>query len=144
MVSFRNLEIGPEAPVSDWGVEGILAAIDRGDLAEWSRIAQAVRENPGGPSAADLEEALDLAEDHGVVAVLRTILQQSRSSDAERFAPRFRVWVAASGLSRTQLAERIGTSRSRLSTYENGKVIPSAATAAKVRSLAARRRAHLV
>ena len=34
--------------------------------------------------------------------------------------------VAASGLSVTELARRIGTSRSRLSTYRSGTVVPSA------------------
>jgi transcriptional regulator with XRE-family HTH domain len=43
--------------------------------------------------------------------------------------------VARSGLSKAQFAARIGTSPSRLSTYLNGKVTPSAALMVRVRRL---------
>lgn len=144
MLQFRNLAVTPDSPVAKWGVEGIVAAIDRGSLAEWGRIIQEVDDDPHGPVALDLEEALEIAEDRGIVVLLRRRLTSARATDAEKLAPQIRAWIAESGLTRAQVAARIGTSRSRLSTYETGKVMPSAATARKIRDLAARRRAHLV
>lgn len=47
----------------------MLAAIDRGGLLEWRRMLDAVRDDPEGNVAADLEQALDLAEDRGDVAI---------------------------------------------------------------------------
>ena len=76
---FRNLEVSPDDPVERWGPEGILAAIDRGGLAEWRRITRAVEADPQGPVAADLEEALESAEDAGAARVLRLALDRALS-----------------------------------------------------------------
>jgi transcriptional regulator with XRE-family HTH domain len=46
--------------------------------------------------------------------------------------------ITRSGLSKAQFAARIGTSPSRLSTYLNGKVTPSAALMVRMRRLAGR------
>lgn len=140
MVVFRNLEITSEAPVAQWGVEGMLAVIDRGSMPDWQRIVRAVLADPHGEASQDLEQALDLAEDAGVAASLRRIRERARQSDAQRLAHRFRGWVEATGLTRAELAAYLGTSRSRLSTYETGKVTPSAIIAEKVRRLAEQRR----
>jgi DNA-binding transcriptional regulator YiaG len=128
---FRNIDATPDEPVERWGVEGILAAIDRGSLPHWRRIAAAVRADPSGPVAADLDQALGLAEDAGVVATLRRALSRARD-DAEAAAReevrlRLQALVENSGLTAAQFARRIGTSASRMSTYLTGKVVPSAA-----------------
>ncbi|MDO2992632.1 hypothetical protein P5V97_24410 [Mycobacteroides abscessus subsp. massiliense] len=71
---FRNLNVTYDDPVEAWGVEGILTAIDRGALRDWSRIVDAVRADPNGSVAHDLSEAVEIAEDHGVVALMRRAL----------------------------------------------------------------------
>lgn len=144
MVTFRNLAVSPEAPVAEWGVEGLLAAIDRGGLREWRRIVDAVRDDPGGDVAADLEQALALAEDRGVVAAMGRSLARLRMPEAALHGRRVRSWVENSGMSRAELARLVGTSRSRLSTYEGGTVVPAATTAEKLRRPSVRRREHLV
>jgi hypothetical protein len=130
-LQFRNVNTTPDDPVEKWGVEGILAAIDRGSLQHWRRIAAAVRADSWGSVAADLEQALELAEDVGVAATLRRILGQARA-DVEAAARaevrrRLQVLVANSGLTAAEFAQRVGTSASRMSTYLSGKVVPSAA-----------------
>ena len=57
------------------------------------------------------------------------------AADAERdqVASEVRKLVARSGLSRQAFADRIGTSRSQLSTYMAGKVVPSAALMVRMR-----------
>lgn len=138
---FRNLNVSPDDPVEQWGVEGMLAAIDRGSLLHWRRIADAVRADPWGPAANDLEQALDLAEDVGVVATLRRALAQARHDvDArarEEVARRLQLLVRRSGLTAAQFARRLGTSASRMSTYLTGKVVPSAALLVRAESVAA-------
>lgn len=128
---FRNITATPDDPVEQWGVEGILAAIDRGSLRHWRRIAAAVLIDPWGSVAADLEQALTLANDTGVVATLRRTLAHARE-DAEAAARaevrrRLQELVERSGLTAAQFAQRLGTSASRMSTYLTGKVVPSAA-----------------
>ncbi|MGH3634540.1 MAG: helix-turn-helix domain-containing protein [Mycobacterium sp.] len=128
---FRNIMATPDDPIEQWGVEGVLAAIDRGSLPHWRRIAAAVRVDPWGSVAADLEQALKLADDTGVVATLRRALAHMRQ-DAEATARaevrrRLQDMVDRSGLTAAQFAQRLGTSASRMSTYLTGKVVPSAA-----------------
>jgi hypothetical protein len=130
-LTFRNINVTPDDPVEQWGVEGLLAAIDRGSLPHWRRIAAAIRADPWGPVAQQVEQALGLAEDVGVAATLRRVLASTRE-DAEAFARaevrrRLASLVEDSGLSAAEFAQRLGTSASRMSTYLTGKVVPSAA-----------------
>lgn len=128
---FRNLDIDPSAPVAQWGVEGLLAAIDRGSLPDWRRIASAINTDPWGPLASDLNAAIDVAEDRGVTVTLRRAIararQRAENRAREEVRRRLAALVAESGFTAAEFAARLGTSPSRLSTYLSGKVVPSAA-----------------
>lgn len=141
---FRNLDVSPTDPVEEWGSEGIVTAIERGGLDDWARITRAVQRDPWGEAAKDLEEALDLAQSPGVVATLRTVLDRARETEAEAVARKIRRWVQASGMTRAELAATLGTSRSRLSSYERGRVTPSAIVTEKLRQIVEDRRAQLI
>lgn len=45
---FRNIDASPDDPVESWPFEGILAAIERGTLPDWRRLAAAIAVAPGG------------------------------------------------------------------------------------------------
>lgn len=143
-LQFRNIDVSPAAPVSEWGVEGLLAAIDRGTLADWRRIHRAIETDPWGELARDLEDALAMAEDRGAAALLRESLARSRRrlETAERatVAAELRALLAASGLSQAAFARRLGTSRSRLNTWLNGRVTPKATLVVRARGVAERER----
>ena len=128
---FRNLDVDPSAPVAQWGVEGLLAAIDRGSLPDWRRIVSAINADPWGPLASDLSAAIELAEDRGVAVRLSRAINRARQRAENRarkeVSRRLAALVAASGLTAAEFAARLGTSPSRLSTYLSGKVMPSAA-----------------
>lgn len=128
---FRNLLVTPEDPVAEWGVEGLLAAVDRGSLPDWRRIAAAVDREPWGPLTIQLLQALDLAEDRGVAATLRRAIARAREeaeqSARDEVSRRLCSFVERSGLTAADFAALLGTSPSRLSTYLSGKVVPSAA-----------------
>lgn len=134
---FRNIDLSPDAPVEQWGFEGLLTAIDRGTLTDWRRIQRAVDADPWGDVAQDLEDALDAAEDIGAAAALREALARSRRrcEEEERaaVAQELRVLQAASGMTQAEFARRLGTSRSRLNTYLNGRVTPSATVLVRAR-----------
>lgn len=134
-LTFRNLAVNPDDPVAEWGVEGIVTAIDRGSLQNWRRIVAEIVDSPYGVAAENLEVALDLAEDRGVVAALRRSLADARTAAARReVSERFAAAVSRYG-SITGLADALGTSRSRLSTYVSGSVVPSAVLLVKVERL---------
>ena len=80
---FRNLDVDPSAPVAQWGVEGLLAAIDRGSLPDWRRIVSAINADPWGPLASDLSAAIELAEDRGVAVSLSRAINRARAAGRE-------------------------------------------------------------
>ncbi len=137
-LKFRNLDVSPSDPVAKWGVEGILTAIDRGRLSDWRRIAREVVDDPWGPVARDLEEALELAEDRGAVGALREALAVARerrsAEERESVAAELREIHGRSGMAQGEFARRLGTSRTRVNTYLTGKVVPSAAFMVRART----------
>lgn len=141
-LQFRNLIVTPDDPVEDWGVEGLLAAVDRGDLADWRRIIAAVRREPWGGVAQALGQVFAVASDSGVTSALRHavagIHSQVEEGEKAEVAAQAREYVERSGLSQQEFARRMGTSPSRFSTYANGTVTPSAALMVRMRRLAER------
>src|ERR1700735_4134422 len=59
--------------------------------------------------------------------------RQAIESERAEVASEVKRLVVDSGLTQQALADRIGTSRSRLSTYVSGKVVPSAALMVRMR-----------
>lgn len=141
---FRNIDASPSEPVEHWGVEGILAAIDRGGLQHWRRIGDAVRAEPFGKVASELEDALRVAEDVGIVALMTRALQDAREDDKVLYGRTFRRLVDESDLTHAEIAELLGTSRSRVSSYCSGAVTPNAAAAEKLRRYVVHRRSMLL
>ncbi len=139
-LKFRNLTASPDDPVETWPFEGILAAVERGTLPDWRRIADVIQGDPWGPVAQQVLEAVRLARPYGTAELLEGVVDRARklAADSERgeVAAEVRRLVSDSGLSQRDFADRIGTSRSRLSTYMSGKVTPSAALMVRMRRVA--------
>jgi predicted XRE-type DNA-binding protein len=139
---FRNLDASPDDPVETWPFEGILAAVERGTLPDWRRMAAAIRADPWGPIAQQVLEAVRLARPYGTTELFEAVIDSARKEavDSERtqVATEVRQLVASSGLSAQDFALRLGTSRSRLSTYMSGKVVPSATLMIRMRRAADR------
>ena len=139
-LKFRNITASPDDPVDTWPFEGILVAVERGTLPDWRRLAAAIRADPWGPVAQQVLEAVRLSRPYGTAELLEGVVARARklAADSERedVASEVRNLVGRSGLSKQDFAERIGTSRSRLSTYISGKVVPSAALMVRMRRVA--------
>ena len=141
-LAFRNLTITPDAPVSLWPTEAVQTALERGDLADWHRITAEVRADPWGKTARQVEEVLSHSRPYGVAEAMETALSRARdaaeASERAAVAANIREAVKRSGMSRAEFASRIGTSPSRLSTYESGKVTPSASLMLRISRIANR------
>ena len=139
-LKFRNVDASPDDPVETWPFEGILAAVERGTLPDWDRLAAAIRADPWGPVAQQVLEAVRLSRPYGTTELLEAVVARARrlAMDSERdtVASEVRDLVGRSRLSKQDFADRIGTSRSRLSTYMSGKVVPSAALMVRMRRVA--------
>jgi len=141
-LKFRNITASPQDPVETWPFEGVLAAVERGTLPDWRRLARAIQADPWGPVAQQVLEAVHLSRPYGTAELLEEVVGRARevAADSERaeVAAEVSGLVRASGLSQQDFAARLGTSRSRLSTYMSGKVMPSAALMVRMRQAAFR------
>lgn len=130
-LAFRHLDVTPSDPVQAWPYEGIVAAIERGSLSDWRRLARAIRAEPWGRIARSVEEYARYGDEVEVVALLTTAVERARGarrdSEVAEVAARVRAAIARSGLFAKAFAAECGTSAARLSSYTRGRVIPSAA-----------------
>lgn len=128
--AFRNVEGSPALPLEQWPYEALVAAIERGTIGDWLPLIRAIAQSPWGTVARRIEEYLGYAQPYGVGPLLSRAIARARANaeahEREVVAARVRSLIDQSGLSTEQFARAIGTSRSRLSTYASGKVVPAA------------------
>lgn len=138
----RHVDIDPAAPVSTWPYEAIVTLIERGTIGDWARLTRDIADDPWGPVARQAEEYLDDTSPPGVGPLMRRAIERARREQQvdERAAVAATVarLVDRSGLTMSDFASRIGTSRSRLSTYRSGRVVPSATLLVRMERLVAR------
>lgn len=130
-LQFRNVDASPDDEVRSWPYEALVAAIDRGLVGDWHPIFAELRSEPWGVVARRVEHYLSYRERDATSRLFELAVEHARidaeEGDRRAVAARVRAAIAASGLSAGQVAELVGTSASRMSTYANGKVTPSAA-----------------
>ncbi len=141
-LKFRNISGSPDDPVETWPFEGILAAVERGTLPDWRRLARAIEADPWGSVGRQVLAAVRLSNPYGTAELLEGVVERARKlaveSERAEVASDVRTLMRGSGLSQQDFADRIGTSRSRLSTYMSGHVVPSAALIVRMRRVAGR------
>ncbi len=136
-LAFRNVDASPDDPVAEWPAEAIQTALERGSLTYWRRLAEAIRAEPWGPVARRVENVLAYCRPYGVANVMERVIADAREAaeadERQAVAAEISRLVDESGLTRADFASQIGTSASRLSTYVNGKVTPSASLLVRMR-----------
>lgn len=140
-VQFRNVDASPTDDVRTWPYEALVTVIDRGLVQDWRPIFVELRRSPWGRVARRVEQYLSYRQPDGVGTLFSLAIERARADadQAERaeVAARVRSAVARSGLTQQEFARLVGTSASRLSTYLNGKVTPSAAMLVRIERAAA-------
>lgn len=135
-VTFRNVDVDPHAPVETWPYEAIVTVIERGTISDWLLLTRAIDDDPWGPVARQVEEYLSYESPYGVGPLLTRAVERGRrqaeESERREVAQRVGALISRSGLTTAELASRVGTSRSRLSTYRTGRVVPSAAMLCRI------------
>ena len=111
-----------------------------GALPDWRRLASVIQADPWGPVAQQVLEAIRLSHPYGTAELLEGVIGNARQiaveSERQEVASEVKRLVGRSGLSQQEFADRTGTSRSRLSTYISGRVMPSAALLVRMRRVA--------
>jgi DNA-binding transcriptional regulator YiaG len=127
---FRNVDVNVTDPVETWPVEAMATALARGGLSDWRRVLSAIRREPWGSVARVVEQVLTYERPYGTAELFESGIARARASaeaaERQAVAQQMQVLVRSSGLTQAEFASRLGTSRSRLSTYLSGRVVPSA------------------
>lgn len=139
-IVFRNVDASPEDEVTTWPYEAITANLERGLVPDWQPLLAEIRRQPWGRVARDIEALLVYQPIPGAAALFTRAIASARDAadqqDRQEVAERIRAAVAASGLTAARMAELVGTSASRFSTYTSGKVTPSAALLVRIERIA--------
>ncbi|QNI05247.1 XRE family transcriptional regulator [Mycobacterium kubicae] len=138
----RPAALQPDKPVEFWSTAAIRSALESGDIATWKRIAAALKRDPYGRTARQVEEVLEVARPFGVSKALWEVLERARThlEDNERaeVARHVKLLMDRSGLHEHEFASRIGVSGEDLATYLDGSVSPSASLMIRMRRLSDR------
>jgi DNA-binding transcriptional regulator YiaG len=135
----------PEAddrPVEFWPTAAIRAALETDDLTVWQRIVSAIKRDPFGRTARQVEEVLQTARPYGVSKALAEVLGRTRehleANERAEVARHIHTMLDRSGLSQQEFASRIGVPNNDFAAYLSGETSPSAALMVRMRKLADR------
>ena len=141
-----------DRPVEFWPTAAIKSALDAGDIEVWQRIVVAIKRDPFGRTARQVEEVLGDApavELSGIARALAEVLVHARqhleSQERSEVAQHIQLLLDRSGLSRKEFASRVGVPSDDLALYLEARVSPPASLVIRMRRLSdrfARIRAH--
>jgi len=131
-----------DAPVEFWPTSAIRTALETDDLTVWQRIVVAIKRDPFGRTARQVEEVLETSKPFGVSKALTEVLARTRAhleaNECEEVARQIRLLVERSGLSVPEFASRIGVSGHELAAHLEGTSSPSASLLVRMRRLSDR------
>lgn len=141
---FRNVDAEVGDDVATWPYEALVAAIDRGLVPDWRPVFEEIQRSPWGPVARRVERYLAYRDPDGASTLFTLAIDHARNeadrADRAEVAARVRAALDQAGTTKAEFAASVGTSASRLSTYLNGKVTPSAALLARIERTAGTRK----
>lgn len=129
-------------PVEFWPTAAIRTALQSGDITIWQRIVVAIKRDPYGRTARQVEEVLQSAAPYGVSKALVEVLARARrhleANERTEAARHIRLLQERSGLSRAEFASRIGVAEADFAAYLDAAVSPPASLMIRMRRLSDR------
>jgi hypothetical protein len=129
-------------PVEFWPTSAIRSALESDDLTVWQRIVVAIKRDPYGRTARQVEEVLETAQPYGVSKAMTEVLVRSRehleANERAEVARHVRLLLDRSGLGQHEFASRIGVPTDRFAAYVDGSATPSASLMIRMRRLSDR------
>ena len=119
-----------DRPVEFWPTAAIRAALEKDDLAVWQRIVVAIKRDPFGRTARQVEEVLETSQPYGVSRAMAEVLTRSRehleANERAEVGRHVHLLLERSGLGEHEFASRIGVAHHDFSAYLHGTVSPPA------------------
>jgi len=135
-------QTGCEQPVEFWPTSSIRSALETGDITVWQRIVVAIKRDPFGRTARQVEEVLADASPQGVSKALTEVLNRARkhleANERTEAARHVRLLLDRSGLGEPEFASRIGVTMKDLANFLGGTVSPPASLMIRMRRLSDR------
>jgi hypothetical protein len=129
-------------PVEFWPTSSIRAALETDDLAVWQRIVIAIKRDPFGRTARQVEEVLETTHPYGVSNALTEVLSRSREhleeNERAEVARHVRLLLDRSGLNQREFSSRIGVPTDQFAAFLDGSSSPSASLMIRIRRLSDR------
>jgi hypothetical protein len=134
--------VADDQPVEFWPTSAIRSALQGGDIATWKRIAAALKRDPYGRTARQVEEVLEGTRPYGIAKALWEVLERARThleaNERAEVARHIRLLIDRSGLGEQEFASRIGVSPEDLGSYLDGSTSPTSALMIRMRRLSDR------
>jgi hypothetical protein len=131
-----------DRPVEFWSTAAIRSALEGGDIATWKQIAVAIKRDPYGRTARQVEEVLQNSRPYGIAKALAEVLDRARAhleaNERAEVARHARLLMERSGLALPEFASRIGVSVDELGAYLDARISPSASLMIRMRRLSDR------
>jgi hypothetical protein len=119
-----------------------MVGVALGDVCEPQRIVVAMKRDPYGRTARQVEEVLQSAAPYGVSQALNEVLVRARShleaNERAEAARHVQLLLERSGLGEQEFASRIGVAREDLTAYLDAAVSPAASLMIRMRRLSDR------
>ena len=131
-----------EKPVEFWPTAAIRLAVESDDLRAWQRIASALKRDPYGRTARQVEEVLETASSHGITTALTEVLSRARAvleaDERAEVSRQVQQLLERSGLGHREFASRTGVTADDLTFYIEGTISPTAVRMVRMQRLAER------
>jgi hypothetical protein len=131
-----------QRPVEFWPTSAIRAALETDDLTVWQRIVVAIKRDPYGRTARQVEEVLETAPPYGVSKALDEVLTRSRehleANECAEVARHILMLLQRSGLGQDEFASRIGIPADQFAAHLQGATSPAASLMIRMRRLSDR------
>jgi hypothetical protein len=128
--------------VEFWPTSAIRSALQGGDIATWKRIAAALKRDPYGRTARQVEEVLEGTRPYGISKALWEVLERARThleaNERAEVARHVALLIDRSGLAQNEFASRIGATPEELGAYLDGSTSPTASLMIRMRRLSDR------
>jgi len=132
----------PDQAVELWPTSAIRSALQNGDIDTWKRIAAALKRDPYGRTARQVEEVLEGTRPYGIAKALWEVLERARAhleaNERAEVARHVRLLIGRSRLGQQEFASRIGVAPEDLAAYLDGSLSPSASLMIRIRRLSDR------